>query len=154
MVTYETSRPVSTPGRPHRRGGFALLRNLLEVLLTWIVVWSLILIIPSILETAIHQSSVTDVSAQDPILKLEVTSEGQELWIQRGPSELVSMDLATRKTRHIYRNKGRALTHWDVSEDGATYLLSIDEREVMVIRQDELIISEPLSGFSSLHRIA
>ena len=143
-------RPSFPPIQRHRRGGFALVRSLLEVLVTWLVIWGAVFIIPILLETTIRSPSVSEVSRGEPIFKLAVAAEGKEVWFQLGRSELVSMDLATRSTTPIYKKEGRPIGYWNVSQDGKTYLVWLNEHEIRIVRNQEIIAWEQVVEGASL----
>ena len=130
------------PTNRNRQNGLAAITTLVEVLLIGIVVWAVVVAIPILLISANANSSAREGDKNGPIMRLSVTSNGQQLWIQRGVSEIVTVDLVTRQTHSVYRLNDRTILGLCVSQEASTYLLSIDDREVMIFRKKELVVFE------------
>ena len=130
--------------RVRGQNGFASITSLFEVLLIGLVVWAALLAISTMQFSDNALTSADASRVVQPILQLTVTSNGQQLWSQLGTSEIVSVDLATRRTQSIYRRNSRVIGNWCVSQDGATFLLSNDGHDVQIIRDRELVVSEHL----------
>ena len=132
------------PSSRTRRGGHSTVMVLLEVVLLVMVIWGIIVSIPRLIVPG-HTASETDgLSTNPPIMRLYSTANGQNLWGQLGTSEIVSIDMATHVTRKIYQRRNRAIGNWCVSQDGSTFLLSNDESEVQIRRDQRLIVAETL----------
>ena len=130
------------------RSGFV--RGILEWLLALGMIWCLIILIPFSVPVAKSAISVRDQPAAEPVRKLTVTADGRELWFQRGQYEILAVEIASGRTRSIYGRKCSPIAHWNVSQDGATYLLSSDDREVVIFRNQQLLAWEYRSDFTSL----
>lgn len=125
-----------------RRRGFSSLSTLMEVLLIGFVLLCVVSFITSIGLSPNAASSDPSSTKLEPIFRLMRTSSGRQLWMQRGISEIVSVDLATLKTRTEYRRTASPISKSLVSEDGATFMLSLDDSEVVIFQNQELTIAQ------------
>jgi len=79
---------------------------------------------------------------RSPILRLAVTSDGRQLWIRRGISEVLSYDLDTGQIQKILNGKQHRALSSQVSDDGQTHLVASDANELRVFRNNNLILFE------------
>jgi WD40 repeat protein len=78
-----------------------------------------------------------------------MTSQGEQIWVQRGFSEIFAIDIARQQSELVYDMKENTIGSWNVSRDGATVMFS-SEREVLIYRDQELIVSETFPGLKTL----
>ncbi len=131
--------------RLHRNRRGLVTISLLEVLMCILAVFAISIAIPFVDSSADLKSSSTSINRSLPILRLTVASHGQHLWVQRGVSDIVTMDLSTHKTKMIYKGNGRPIVRSCLSKDSLAFILSIDDSEVVICRDQELLAYESLS---------
>lgn len=130
----------------HRRFGGTIVGSLIEVVLIAVVVSLIVASIPVLTGQSYPSPSEEMTDTRNPIFRMLMTSSGTQLWVQRGISEIHSIDLSTGHSRPIYQSSGSSIVTALVSEDGQTYLLSLDDREIVIFRQGEVLVVKRLSG--------
>ncbi len=136
---------------PSRRRGIVSATTLLELLLIGLVCGAVVFVIPFILNPrAEGPTSACGPVTTESLSNLSLTSAGKELWLQRGPKEILSVDLLTGEASRVCSKEFRPIRYWNVSWDSSTYLLCDDDSETLIYRDNELIVSEENSGGQSL----
>ena len=131
------------PRSLHLRSGVACLATLAELLLIVAVATVAFVFMGTLaIPVEIHSPAAAAVS-EDSIKRLFATEDGQ-IWIRRGNSEIVRFDTKDRTSRSVFPWNDRPVTEFCVSNDGKTWVLAIEEREVMIFRDERLIASEEL----------
>lgn len=124
-----------------RRAGLAASWTLIELILIGLMIWGVVELLPAILPTSAARSKDEALKHIEPIFRLAKTDD-ERIWAQLGNSEIVSVDLATLKTKTIFRRTVRAIKEFHVSRSGETFLVSLDKREIVIFRNKELLICE------------
>ena len=127
----------------HSRSGVACLATLAELLLIVAVATLAFASMGALaIPVEIHSPAAAAVSEKS-IKRLFATEDGQ-IWIRRGNSEIVRFNTDYRTSRSVFPWNDRPVTEFYVSNDGKTWVLAIEEREVMIFRDERLIASEEL----------
>ena len=135
---------------PRQRCGHTTIMLLVEVLLLGLLIWGVLYAVPRMIFHGSANAEAEGGRLHKPILRLVATSNGSELWGQLGTSEIVSIDVTTRKTRSVHKRNRGPIGHWCVSQDGETMLLSDNESEIQIRRHQELMVVDRLSSPTSL----
>lgn len=122
------------------RVGLAAFSSLTELLLIGLVVWGIVWLITAALQPPNAATELT--KKLDPIFHFSVPSDGSRLILQRGISEISSIDLKSREKRIVYRAGNSRLVDSRFSRDGDTCILLTDDQSVIIFRDDELLISQ------------
>lgn len=130
--------------RAKRSGHVTLPLLLLEILLVVVVVWLGFLGCRSMLVPDQGGNAPESQRDTQQIMRMVVTSDGNQLWCQLGMCEIISLDLTTNRAQPVYRRRNHAIGNWGVSYDGRTVLVSNHDREVEITRDEETIVSEQL----------
>ena len=128
-----------------RRRGIASIAEVVLLGLVASIVWLGIRIILS----PNHESDSNE-SACGPIVSLSVISDGRKILARRGVSEVVTFDLEHGRIQKFFGLNGRPVQAVRVSQDGETCLLSIEDRELLLLRRNELLRTEFLAAESSV----
>lgn len=114
----------------------------MEILLIGLIVWGLVTLIPIIVQSSNFRLSQKAAKKIDPIFRLTMTNDGKNLWVQRGYSEIVSVELETGKTQSVYHRNDPPIISSHFSGDGATYMMALDDWRIVILRNNGLLISE------------
>ena len=125
-----------------RRAGSVSSFGIGEVLLVGCVVWGISAVAPVLLKPTDLKSSTVNGVASDAIMKIHSDSNGRELWVLRGISELVKLDLKSHQSETVYHNRDFSITNVCVSRDSSTHLLTLQNHETLVFRGGEVIAYE------------
>ncbi|MEI8017031.1 MAG: hypothetical protein WCH39_02475 [Schlesneria sp.] len=132
--------------REGRRG----VASIAEVLLLGIVASMVWLGIRIILAPMNEPESESNGSVRNPIVSLSVICDGRKILARRGYSEIVTFDLEHDRIQTIFGWNGRPLQAVSVSQDGETCLVSIEDRELLLFRRNELLKADFLTAKSSV----
>lgn len=128
-----------------RRIGLAFISTLMEVLLIGLLLWGVITLVRAVAKTSNAYSTDDSVKRTDPVVRLRKPS-GHALLAQLGFPEIVSVDLSTLATRSVYRSTDRPIRTFHVSQDGATLLVNLDDQEILIFRNNDLLLADPLEA--------
>jgi hypothetical protein len=134
---------------PGRTGQTTIL-VLLEVFLLGLVSAGIILAIPRWVCPAATTIDADGQRVNRQIMRLISTFDGQQIWGQLGTSEIVSIDAQTFQTRSVYRRNQTAVGNWSVSRDGRTFLISNDDYDFQIHRDQTLFVSEQIPNCHQL----
>lgn len=132
------------------RRGYTTISWLLEISLIGLVIGGVAALVPLLVQSSSPSCATAQVRKLDPIFRMSSTANGKQLWVQRGISEIIALDLATREMQSVYRSHGSPITRFCVSEDATTYMLSLSDHEVVIVRNQELFISNQSGATSGL----
>ena len=132
--------------RDSRRG----IASFAEVLLLGLVASIVWLGIRIILAPINESGASSNESVCGPIVSLSVVCDGRKILARRGYSEIVTFDLEQDRIQNVFEWNGRLLQAVSVSRDGEACLLSIEDREVLLFRRNELLRADFLTAKSSV----
>ena len=133
-----------------RRAYFSSSSILFEITLLGFIVWGIVVLVPPLMEAGNCNSRFLTTPTPKPILKLSATSNGKQLLVQHGYTEIVAIDLASEETYSFYSINAVRICDWHVNRDGSTFLFSADESEFLISRDQEFVVSEKLRGNASV----
>ena len=132
------------------RGGRRGIASIAEVVLLGLVA-SIVWLGVRIILAPIHESaSDLNESACGPVVSLSVISDGRKILACRGFSEIVAIDLERGRIQKLFGWNSRSLQGACVSRNGEICLLSVEDREVLLFRGNELLKADFLTAKSSV----
>ena len=127
------------------RSGWTMMISLFELVIIGLTVWVVMKSVPSIC-SALKSHSVNGNQANaQPIFRICPAIKGGPLYIQRGFGEIVAVNPSTHDAVLLHREEKRPITSLHVSDDGGTYVMSIEDQLTIVKRGDELLVCESLN---------
>ena len=141
--TTTSQRQLPSATRQVLRRGRVLPGTLLEILFLGLLV-SLSFGLIQLVVTASWSASPSSAVLHDPISNMTTICEGKSLFINRGISEIVRLDLEHETWDTLLKINQGTLARSCVADDGQVSIHSVDAQEVMILRKGEWIISERL----------
>jgi|GEM_PF-6783716 len=141
--TIASQRQLSSATLLALRPGRALTGTLLEILFLGL----LVLVSFGLIQLVVNASwsaSPSSTVLYDPISNMTTICEGKSLFINRGISEIMRLDLERETWDTLLKTNQGTLARSCVADDGQVSIHSVDAQEVMILRKGEWIISERL----------
>ena len=136
-------RQLPSATRQVLRRGRVLPGTLLEILFLGL----LILVSFGMIQLVVNGSwseSPSSAVLNDPISNMTTICEGKSLFINRGISEILRLDLEHETWDTLLKTNQGTLARSCVADDGQVSIHTVDAQEVMILRKGEWIISERL----------
>ena len=141
--TTAGQRQLPSATRQVLRPGRVLPGTLLEILFLGL----LVLVSFGLIQLVVNGSwseSPSSAVLNDPISNMTTICEGKSLFINRGISEIMRLDLERETWDTLLKTNQGTLARSCVADDGQVSIHSVDAQEVMILRKGEWIISERL----------
>ena len=143
-MSRQSQGRVSVVSKSFRsRSGIACLATLAELLLIGIVATLAYVFMGTVAVPVPSHSPAAGSASVNAIKRLFATEDGQ-IWVRQGNFEIVAFNTKDQTSRSVFPWNDRPVTEFSVSNDGKTWVLAIEDREVMIFREEKLVVSEEL----------
>jgi len=88
-----------------------------------------------------------------PIVAVWATCDNGQLLMRRGPREIVSLDLKTRRIKSIYHQAHQPILSATVTEDARSQLIVFEGSELVFIRNGDFTVLEPSSNTPTMESV-
>lgn len=139
--------------RPTRQTGGILAGTVLELLLMAALIGISLITIDYLTNPGEIHSAKSGPGI--PAFRIAATSDGRHLWVQRGMKELEILDTQTGRSTNFLSKRISSLTDTRISHDGGTFILVIEDHDLLIYRDRQLlIVDEKLDHQASLHALS
>lgn len=144
MPTAGRSDPSPRPVRLNTRSGIAYVATVAELLLIVAVACTAFAVIGAVMLPGKSKSPATATAALGAIKKLYATTDGR-IWFRRGSAEIVAFNPESQTSTSPFSWNGRPVSRFHVSDDGTTVVMTLEERDIMIFRNEQFIVSEEMA---------